>query len=115
MTLKKKMSRKELKARLRHEAASSPASLCASHREVSKLTQARFWGSSFVITITSINGMPLCGPFAIRDGFSEETIQNLQGEIERSMALADVHVPRTLRERREDLINQMGKPRHEPR
>ena len=48
----------------------------------------RLMASAVIVTLTALGGREIVAPFAIRDGFSPETIKCLKADIERTMQLA---------------------------
>ena len=52
--------------------------------ELLKLTEKRFLGSGFIMTITSLNGLPIVKPITISNGFRDTTIDCLLDELQRT-------------------------------
>lgn len=59
-----------------------------------KLTEERWKGSGFIMEITSMGGKELMGPVLIREGFQQQTIEALRGEIVRSYIYATQMKPK---------------------
>jgi hypothetical protein len=50
--------------------------------ELLKLTKKRYLGSGFIISITSLKGLPIIRPVTICDGFRDTTIDCLLDELQ---------------------------------
>lgn len=52
--------------------------------EILKLTEKRYLGSGFIMSISSLKGEPIVKPVTISDGFSNSTINCLLDELQKT-------------------------------
>lgn len=79
-----KVSRQDLKSRIRELEALSITNLRAASRDISKAGDT-LSGSAVVITVHALGGRQIIPHFAIHDGLSDETITWIKADIKRSI------------------------------
>lgn len=67
----------ELKAQLVHQ-------YHFASKELDKLGTDRMMASSVILSLKSLGGLKTCGPVAIRNGLSKETIEAIKADLKRS-------------------------------
>ena len=70
--------KEELLAQLLHMQATA-------YRDMPKAGTRDMMASAVIISINALGGRPICKPFAVADGLSEDTIKHLMADIKRSM------------------------------
>ncbi len=77
-----KLTKAQLKAKVIELEAQLVHTSFFAGAEIKKCTRTRYGGSAIIVTLHGIGGKPICMPFAIKDGFSDETIKALLSDLQ---------------------------------
>ncbi len=83
----------ELQRQLLESKASHAFVYGAATSVIHKASTQHMMGSGVVLTLTALGGREICLPVMMRDGLSEETIEALKKDLERSYQLATMWQP----------------------